>query len=182
MVDFFPELTNQIADPRKKQITIRQMLQMRAGYPWEESASGLFEALYAGFRPSLAVDFPLTSDPGTQFDYSNLTSHLPGIIGARACDTDLKSYAQENLFSQINVQAGSWTQDWEDYYLGYAELHPTARDMAKFGLLYLNDGKHDGNQIIPADWVHDSLQAYSEDAWYYKVGRNFRDTGCGYQW
>jgi CubicO group peptidase (beta-lactamase class C family) len=52
--------------------------------------------------------------------------------------------------------------------------------MAKFGLLYLNDGEYEGNQIISADWVHDSLQTYSEDA-YNSVG-HFRDIGYGYQW
>jgi CubicO group peptidase (beta-lactamase class C family) len=182
MMEFFPELADQITDPRKEQITIRQMLQMRAGYPWEESTPELFEVLYTGFRPSTLVDVPLTYDPGTDFDYSNLTSHLLGIIVARACETDLKSYAQEHLFSPLDAEVGFWQQDWEGYYLGYAEIEVTARDMAKFGLLYLNDGAYEGNQIIPADWVHDSLQTYSEDAWDYRVGRNFRDIGYGYQW
>jgi CubicO group peptidase (beta-lactamase class C family) len=50
-------------------------------------------------------------------------------------------------------------------------------------LLYLNDGEYKGNQIISADWVHDSLQTYSEDAWITrKVGRYFGDIGYGYQW
>jgi CubicO group peptidase (beta-lactamase class C family) len=182
MMDFFPELPDQTADPRKGQITIRHLLQMRAGYPWEESTRELFEALYDGFRPSTLVDIPLTSDPGTKFQYSNLTSHLLGIILARACGTDLKSYAQANLFTPIHVEVGDWTQDWESYYLGYAELHLSARDMARFGLIYLNDGEYGGKQIIPAEWVHDSLQIYSEDAWKIKVGRNWRDNGYGYQW
>ena len=55
--------------------------------------------------------------------------------------------------------------------------------MAKFGLLYLNNGEHEGNQVVSADWVHDSLQTYSEDAWITKkVGRYFGDIGYGYQW
>jgi len=91
MMDFFPELAGQITDSRKKQITIRHMLQMRAGYPWEESEAELFDTLYAGFRPSHLVDFSLVSDPGTEFNYSNLTSHLLGVLVARACGTDLKS-------------------------------------------------------------------------------------------
>ncbi|MEZ4848706.1 MAG: hypothetical protein R3B93_08830 [Bacteroidia bacterium] len=37
MIEFFPELADKIQDQRKKEITIRQMLQMRAGFPWEES-------------------------------------------------------------------------------------------------------------------------------------------------
>jgi len=104
MMDFFPEFADKITDPRKEQITIRDMLQMRAGYPWEESTQELFEILYSGFRPSYLVDFPLSSDPGTEFQYSNLTSHLLGVVVARACDTGLKSYAQEYLFSLIGCK------------------------------------------------------------------------------
>jgi CubicO group peptidase (beta-lactamase class C family) len=182
MMDFFPELAGRITDPRKNQITLRQMLQMRAGYPWEESTPELFEMLYHGFRPSLLASVPLVSDPGTQFEYSNLTSHLIGVIVARACETDLKSYAQQHLFAPLDVEMGEWIQDWEGYYNGHADLHLTARDMAKFGLLYLNDGEYGGKQIVPADWVRDSLQIYSENAWKFRVGRNWRDNGYGYQW
>jgi CubicO group peptidase (beta-lactamase class C family) len=182
MMEFFPEFAGQIKDPKKNQITIRDMLQMRAGYPWEESTAELFEMLYHGFRPSLLVDVPLVRDPGTDFEYSSLTSHLLGIIVARATGKDLKSFAEENLFSPLNVEIGDWIQDWEGYYNGHADIHFTARDMARFGLLYLNNGEYEGNQIISAEWVHDSLQTYSEDAWDYRVGRNFNDIGYGYQW
>jgi CubicO group peptidase (beta-lactamase class C family) len=182
MMDFFPELAGEITDPRKEQITIREMLQMRAGYPWEESTPQLFEMLYNGFRPSLLVEVPLVSDPGTHCEYSSLTSHLLGIIVARATDTDLKSFAEQHLFSPLNVEVGEWIQDWEGYYNGHADLYFSARDMAKFGQLYLNDGYYRGEQIISAEWVYNSLQTYSEDAWPYRVGRNFNDIGYGYQW
>ena len=106
MMDFFPELTDQITDPRKAEIAIRDMLPMRAGYPWEESSAELFELLYTGFRPSNLVDVPLIRDPGADFDYSNLTAHLLGVIVARACETDLKSFAQEHLFEPLDVKVG----------------------------------------------------------------------------
>ena len=152
MMDFFPELAGRIDDARKTQITIRDLLQMRAGYPW------------AGF------------------EYSSLSSHLLGVIVARACDTDLRSFAEEHLFSPIGVEAGEWIRDWEGYFNGHGDLHLTARDMARFGLLYQNDGVYDGWPVIPADWVHASLRTYSEDAWKHRVGRNFRHIGYGYQW
>jgi CubicO group peptidase (beta-lactamase class C family) len=187
MMDFFPEFADQITDPRKKQITIRHMLEMRAGYPWEESTSELFEMLYGGFRTSLLVEIPLVSDPGTQFEYSSLTSHLLGIIVARATNTDLKSFAQEHLFAPLDVEMGDWIQDWEGYYNGHADLYFSARDMARFGLLYLDDGEYRGNQIISADWVHDSLQRYSEKinatgGFPANWGLSFKDIGYGYQW
>jgi CubicO group peptidase (beta-lactamase class C family) len=66
--------------------------------------------------------------------------------------------------------------------MGHGEIQFNARDMAKFGLLYANGGEWDGEQIISADWVRDSFETYSEDAWDYRVGRNFKEIGYGYQW
>jgi CubicO group peptidase (beta-lactamase class C family) len=181
-LDFFPEYADQIQDPRKERITIRHLLQMRSGYPWEESHPDLWEGLLTGDFLGMMVHYPLVSDPGTEFHYSNVSSHYLAVIVARACGTDLKSYAQEHLFSPLGATVGFWRQDWEGYYLGFTEIEVTARDMAKFGKLYLDDGKFEENQIVPAEWVRDSLQIYSEDAWDYSVGRNWRDSGYGYQW
>ncbi len=189
MMDFFPEFAGEIADPRKEQITIRDLLQMRAGYPDEERTPSYLEIMFFSdnwhWLPHL-VDFPLTSDPGTEFQYSNLTSHLLGAIVARACDTDLMSYAQENLFSPIDAEVGEWSRDADNYNMGALEIYVTARDMAKFGLLYLNDGAYEENQLISSSWVENSLQAYSKNI---KVGEwlssrygFFRDIGYGYQW
>jgi CubicO group peptidase (beta-lactamase class C family) len=180
MLDFFPEYANQITDPRKKQITIRDMLQMRAGYPSEESDPALWDGLLSGHYPPLIEAFPLIDDPGTEFHYSNLTSNWLGIIVDRACGMNLKSYAKEHLFAPTSMEAGEWGTDWEGHNNGCGDLHLTARDMARFGLLYLNDGVYEGQQIIPSDWVHDSLQTYSEHAWN-NIG-NFRGIGYGYQW
>ena len=182
MLDFFPEVAGKITDPRKEQVTIRNMLEMRAGYPNEETHPDLWAGLLSGHYPPLIEEFPLVSDPGTGFHYSNLTSNWLGIIVDRACGMNLKAYAEEHLFSPLDVEAGEWGQDAEGHNNGCGDLHLTARDAAKFGLLYLNDGVYEGNQIVPADWVHDSLQTYSvNEAFVKKVGR-FRDIGYGYQW
>ena len=182
MMAFFPEFAAEITDPRKNQITVRHLLQMRAGYPWEESTAELFEILYGGFRTHYLVDIPLVRDPGSDMEYSSFSSHLLGIIVARAAGTDLKTFAEANLFSPINAAVGDWITDWEGNYNGHGDLHFNARDMAKFGLLYLDDGLYDATQVVPADWVEASLQIYSEDAWKYRVGRHFTDIGYGYQW
>jgi len=183
MMEFFPDVAGQITDPMKKQITIREMLQMRAGYPWEETDPAFWDALWSGEYLSDIVNIPLTADPGTEFQYSNLTSHWLGIIVARACDRDLKSFGEEYLFSPLGVNVGDdWNQDLDGYYIGCGDIQFSARDMAKFGLLYLNGGRYDGKQIISADWVRDSLKTYTENAWTIKIGRNFNDIGYGYQW
>jgi CubicO group peptidase (beta-lactamase class C family) len=182
MLDFFPESADQVADPRKAQITIRHMLQMRAGYPDEETNSAYLDALYWGEYLPLIVDFPLVSDPGTKFNYSNLTSSWLAIILARACGEDLKSYAQKHLFAPMGLEVGDWLQDRDGHYIGSGGIHLTAREAARLGALYLDDGAYQGNQIVPADWVRDSLRTYSENARNYGLSVRFRDMGYGYQW
>ena len=190
MIDFFPEFADQITDLRKKQITIRDLLQMRSGYVWEERTPYMDEFFSSrGYWLPFIVEFPLTSDPGTEFGYSNLTSHILGVIVARGCDTDLKSYAQEHLFSPIGAEVGDWSQDADNYYYGAHGMPLTARDRAKFGLLYLNDGEYYGSQIISAAFIDESLQRYSEkidiSGWIPGITSRygyFRDLGYGYQW
>jgi CubicO group peptidase (beta-lactamase class C family) len=182
MLDFFPEVAGKITDPRKEQITIRNLLEMRAGYPNEETHQDLWAGLLSGHYPPLIEEFPLVSDPGARFHYSNLTSNWLGIIVDRTCGMNLKAYAEEHLFSPLDVKGGEWGQDAEGHNNGCGDLHLTPRDAAKFGLLYLNDGVYEGDQIVPADWVHDSLQTYSvNEAFVRKVG-HFRDIGYGYHW
>lgn len=182
MMDFFPEFADRIDDPRKELITIRHLLQMRSGFPNEESHPDFWEALLSGNYLRLIVGFPLVSDPGTDFNYSGLSSHLLGVIVSRACEIDLMSFAREHLFSPMDAEVGDdWIQDTDGYYIGLAGMHVTARDMAKLGLLYLNDGEYQGNQIVSEDWVHESFQAYSEDPvddW----GLSYSYEGYGYQW
>jgi len=187
MLDFFPEVASKVSDPRKREITVRQMLRMRAGFPWEETDSTYWAALLTGDYLPLVETLPLSADPGTTFQYSNLTSHWLGVIVARACGTDLRSFAQESLFGPLGIEAGAWSQDVAGYYIGLGELHLTARDAARFGRLYLDDGRHEGRQIVPAAWVAESLEPYSRslssagvlDG---AVGRYHRDVGYGYQW
>jgi len=187
MIDFFPEVAGEISDPRKEQITVRHLLQMRGGYPWEETDPAFWEGLLSGHYPPLIEGFPLVADPGTEFHYSNLSSNWLGIIVDRVTGTNLKAYAEEHLFTPMGVEAGEWGMDAEGHNNGCADLHLRARDMAKFGLMYLNEGKFGGNQIVPAAWVRESLARYSENinvtgGFPANWGLSFRDVGYGYQW
>ncbi len=182
MMEFFPELADRIKDPRKNDITIRQLLQMRAGFPWEESTPELLNLLMTGFHSDTLVYVPLVRDPGSDFEYSNLSSHILGMIVARASGTDLKSYAQEHLFGPLGIEPGFWQKDWDGNVLGFSDLNLKARDLAKFGQLYMHEGRYNGQQIVPAQWVHDSLQIYSRNGWKIRVGKNWSENAYGYQW
>jgi CubicO group peptidase (beta-lactamase class C family) len=119
------------------------------------------------------------------FQYSNTTSPWLAAIVSRACHTDLKTFSETYLLEPMGVEMGEfWENKYDDY---YPLFHFSSRDSAKYGLLYLNDGEFNGQQIVPAEWVHESLQVYSENVSTGgprngKMGRYFRDIGYGYQW
>ena len=182
LVDYFPEVARQITDPRKEQITIEEMLQMRSGYPDEETGQEYMDALYWGVYPPLIEDFPLVCEPGTCFNYSNVTYMLLAQVLSRSCEADLRSFAQENLFGPIDTEVGDWHKDREGNYIGSGGIHTTSRDVAKFGQLYLDGGEYEGTQIIPPERVRDSLRSYSVKAKDYGMSLVFKDLGYGYGW
>lgn len=102
--------------------------------------------------------------------------------GTTSHDENIHTSSATKAYSPLGIEPAFWQTDWEGNYLGHSDIHLSATDLAKFGLLYLNDGEYNGTQIVPADWVHDSLQMYSQDTWKFRVGRNWRDNGYGYQW
>lgn len=182
MADFFPELDWQNIDPRKSEITIRQILQMRSGYPWEEFSNHLNLLISRYNWIPLLEEIPLSGNPGIQFGYSNLTAHTMAIILSRSAESTLISYAQEKLFDPLGVNIPYWPSDSLGYNYGSGDMAMTPRDLAKFGLLYLNNGLYDDNQIVPADWVAESLESYSFNVYGRRILTYFRGLDYGYLW
>lgn len=182
MMEFFPEINWQELDPRKSQITLQHILQMRSGYPWEE-VDGYLDLLFSGSRwIPFIKNFPLINDPGTRFGYSNFTAHMMGIILARAADTSLMTFGRAYLFDPLGVNVRSWPIDGYGYYYGSGDIAFTPRDMAKFGLLYLNEGVYNGDQLIPSKWVIDSFKSYSITTYSFDILSSIRQLEYGYLW
>jgi CubicO group peptidase (beta-lactamase class C family) len=182
MFEFFPEIAWQQLDSRKSSITIRQMLQMRSGYPWEEFDGYLDRILSTPEWIDLAAEFPLVADPGTRFGYSNLTAHLTGVITARAANESLRAFAERSLFDPLGISVASWAMDADGYYFGSGATMFTARDMARFGQLYLDGGAYGGVQLIPAEWVQDSFQSHSGTTYDGDILNAISQLEYGYLW
>lgn len=77
-------------------------------------------------------------------------------------------FAGKYLLEKMNVNCAEWRQDPQGYYFGGNNMYFTPRDMARLGYLYMNKGKLGGNQIVPSQWVEESLTNYtqfSNSAW-----------------
>jgi CubicO group peptidase (beta-lactamase class C family) len=183
LMDYFPEIDWESLDPRKMEITIQQMLQMRTGYPWEER-EGYYNTVWERRNDliPLLAEFPLTSNPGTTWGYSNMTSHFLGIIIARAYSDSILSFGNKYLFGPLRVIVKAWPRDSHDYYFGSGDIFFTPREMARFGLLYLNKGVYKGLQLIPTKWIEESLTPYSFDILAPATIKGIQNLHYGYQW
>ena len=184
MMDFFPEFATEELDTRKYDITIRQLLQMRSGVMGIYDDYSAFCAVWDQYCCSEnwmkdIIEMPLVCNPGTEMHYSTLGTHILSGILTKATEMSTLDFAEQYLFEPLNVDIGYWSQDQQGYYAGGWDMFITARDMARFGYLYLNNGYANGEQIVPSEWIEDSQRVYSGGQWTsYEFVNNW---GFGYQ-
>lgn len=172
LADYFPELRS-AADPRWADVTIRHLLNHTSGiastdsplwYEWRASENWL-DYLFA---------LPIHTTPGENFDYSTGNTHLLSAILERAVGRPLGDYAQEVLFEPLGVTSAGLETAPEGVGDGGNGFSMTTRDLARFGLLFLNGGAWQGRQIVPADWVEASTTTQAQ--------RTSDGSRYGYQW
>jgi len=159
MLDYFPEYIHPGMDPRKYDITIRHLLTMRMGIRGEADDSyRVYWELYTSDNwIKKTIEAPLIDDPGAKMHYNTFQTHLLSAIITKASQRSTLKYAETALFNPMKIEIASWEQDPQGYYFGGNSMHFTPREMAMLGFLYLNNGRINGRQIIPADWVELTL-------------------------
>ena len=165
VVDFFKDEEVEITDERMTAVTLKDLLTMQTGIRSQDSYlyewRGLFEAMATDDWVAYTLSLPMDVEPGTRFDYSNLSSFLLSAIIQETTGVDTLSYARENLFDPLGVEDIQWETSPQGINIGFARMWLKPHDMAKFGMLYLQQGQWDGRQIVPAAWVEESLTPHA---------------------
>ena len=177
-LDFFPEQVSREIDPQKRLITLRHLLRMQAGFDHDHNTFGPLRASADWVAATFAL--PLLFAPGERFSYNTFETHLLSAILTRATGTSTLVFAESYLLEPLDIALHDWTQDPQGVYFGGTDMFFTPRDLARFGQLYLDRGRLDGEQIVPADWVDASLtgSVHRED-WSWGAVRNL---DYGYLW
>ena len=190
------------ADPRFAGVTVKQLLTMTSGLAGDDTLGGDTRLEDAMWESSDWVRHILSRrlvwEPGTQWAYSNASSHLLSAIVADVSGQSTLEFARAKLFNPLGIRTDgafepvlsdhidaatveayertsvAWPVDPQGYHYGAAFLRLPARDLAKFGYLYLNGGRWDGNQLIPA--------AYAAAATSPKGSSPNLDNGYGWHW
>ena len=181
VLDFFPENNRPGLDPRKQDITVRHLLQMRAGF---DSAIEDYDVNWRNWVNSqdwvkYIIEWPLSYNPGTHFSYITAETHLLAVILAKATGMNALAFAKSFLFEPLQISISKWEKDPKGFYTGGMNMYITPRNLARFGELYLQLGEVDGQQIIPEAWVRASHTYWStlSNPW-----GDLDQIGYGYQW
>ncbi len=179
MVDLFPDRDIKNMDSRKESITLEHILTMKSGMEWDEwkyaysdPRNHYIQAINSEDPFQYVLDTPMATDPGVVWSYNGGTSHLLSFLVTEATGQDTHDFAKKFLFEPLGIIQSEWNRDDHGICYGGGELYLKPRDMAKFGYLYLNDGKWENKQIVPADFVADSVKTHS---------RFSLSSGYGYQ-
>ena len=119
----------------------------------------------------------LVAAPGTDFSYCSASSVVLGEVISRVTALSIPEYADQVLFSPLGIETALWSQTpggWTDTG-GSLQLRP--RDMARLGLLMLQEGGWDGVEVVPAEWIEVSVREHVRLAFNETWGR-----GYGYLW
>jgi CubicO group peptidase (beta-lactamase class C family) len=170
---FFPSLRRD-PDPRKRAITVEDLLTMRSGL---ESTSGEHYGPWVRSRNwvQYVLSRPMIGAPGTSMEYSTGTSHLLSAILTQVSRTSTWELARRELAQPLGISLPRWPRDPQGVYFGGNEMLLTPRDMVAVGELYLNDGRVNGRQVVPVSWVRTSCEARTVSRWN-------PDQGYGYGW
>ena len=158
VVKWFPEYP-ELDTPERRRVTLAHALSMTSGFEWNEDMP-YTDPLNDEIRMTrdsdplrYALSRPFAAAPGSDFTYNGGLTQVLAAVLVRATKMSLQEYARMKLFEPLGITDVEWVGNLAGIPAAASGLRLRARDLAKFGSLYLNGGKWHGKQIIPADWV-----------------------------
>jgi len=168
-----PSIIPSNATPGVENLTIEDLVTLRAGL---EGTSGRNYGAWVNSDNwvSFALRRPMVASPGGRMIYSTGTTHILGAVLTVATGKSLLEQARDVLGQPLGIEIPAWTRDPQGYYFGGNQMAMTPRGMLRIATLMRDQGRFDGDQIIPADWIDQSTQARTRSP--------YSGLGYGYGW
>lgn len=170
LISFFPEYS--IQDPMKKNIRLSHLLTLTSGLDWDEKSYPYSDPRNSETKMvgeedwmKFVLNQPMRTTPGTEWVYNTGSVHLLSGIIKHASGMYADVFAEQFLFKPLGIQNYEWNRDPQAYPCtgGTRQgLRLTSRDVAKFGYVFLNDGKWDNLEVISKAWVEESTRKHMD--------------------
>ncbi len=186
IIKWFPEYP-ELDTAERRRVTLAHALSMTAGFDWNEDIpyndprNDEIRMTRDSQPLKYALARPFTTGPGSDFKYNGGLTQVLAAVLVRATNMSLQEYARVKLFEPLGITDVEWVGNLAGMPAAASGLRLRARDLAKFGSLYLNEGKWNGKQVIPAKWVE--LSTRRQFRFPARTGPNSGgEFGYGYLW
>jgi len=166
IADLYPEYPD-LREPGRRSITLEHLLTMSSGLEWHESVASYGSPANDETRlfwDSSPIHFvlsrPIAAPVGRQFNYNGGGTAVVADVLVRASKTPLRELARTRLFEPLGITDWEWVSDLNGRPVAFAGLRLKPRDLLKFGRMMLDRGQWQGRQIVPAEWVAQSMRPH----------------------
>ena len=152
----FPELLPDSVSKDLADMTVRHLLTMASGVKpdWNMRSRGK-----EWIRTFLSKP---VKEPGTQYAYDSMVSYMLAAVVQKVTGKKLTEYLQERVFTPMNVTEWAWEESPEGVNTGGWGVHIQPESLAKFGQLILNEGRWEGKQLVPTEWIREMCKKHRE--------------------
>ena len=158
---FFPEALPEGIPSRLADLTIYDLLTMRAGFAPSDSVRAHCDEWVKACLGRSQV-----ARPGDVFAYDSMDTYLLSAIVSRVSGMPVLEYLRPRLFEPLGINDARWECSPEGVSCGGWGLHMTVESMAKFGQCLLRGGEFGGRQVLPREWVRDMMSIHVDERGY----------------
>lgn len=156
VVSFFPDYLPDTVSANLAALTVKDVLSMSDGQ--DPDPSFTVASRDSNWVKSF-LGLPIVYKPGTKFLYNSLGTYMLSAIVQKVTGQKVIDYLQPRLFAPLGIEGIDWEVDPKGINTGGWGLRIKTEDMAKFGQLFLQKGKWNGKQVLPASWINEASTA-----------------------
>jgi len=161
VISFFPDLLPDTVSPYLSVMTVKDLLTMSAGQDPDPTFKTVIND--SNWVKSF-LSIPVVHEPGTKFLYNTLATYMLSAIVQKATGEKVIDFLKPRLFDPLAIEGMDWEVDPLGINTGGWGLRLKTEDMAKFGQLFLQKGKWNGKQVLPAAWIEEATSKKIDQA------------------
>ncbi len=153
VISFFPDDQPATISENLSELSVKDLLSMSVGQEPDPTRS-IVSRDSNWVKSFLAL--PIMHKPGSRFLYNSMATYMLSAIVQKLTGQKVIDYLKPRLFDPLGIEGMDWEVDSQDINTGGWGLRIKTEDLAKFGQLFLQNGKWEGEQLLPASWIKEA--------------------------
>ena len=157
VISFFPEDLPEEVSENLAELRVKDLLTMSVGHDNDPTGLVWAKEKAAGEQwEKMFLAYPIPHKPGTKFVYNSLATYMLSSIVQKTTGEKVIDYLRPRLLEPMGIENAVWDENAQDVNIGGWGLYVKTEDMAKLGLLLLQKGKWNGEQVLPEAWIEEA--------------------------